>query len=387
VLKNILFVTFGYPTPKKPNKYIFLQQLVATIAQLGVHCTVINPVKLWSLPALPIISKVHYPGSGRIKIIRPRFPSFSTKSIGGINTSIITQWMFERAAMRAVNMMNIEPDAFYGHFLYHGGAAAVNLGKKNNKPSFVAAGESVSDDREILWSLYPFGLARAQNDFRDVSGMIAVSKLLEQTLQDQLKINEDRIRVFPNGVDLSVFFQREKKECRTALGLPQEKFIAIFVGTFNHNKGVDRLLEAVKGFKTEIGLVLLGDGPIKPEGTSIYHKGIVAHQQVAEWLSAADVFVLPTLAEGSSNSILEAMACGLPIISSKGDFNTDIMDDTVGISVNPTDISEIRNAIIKLKNDQDLRQAMSIASLEKAKQFDIQLRASNILSWMEMMIQ
>jgi len=104
---------------------------------------------------------------------------------------------------------------------------------------------------------------------------------------------------------------------------------------------------------------------------------------VAAYLNAADFFVLPTLAEGCCNAIVEAMACGLPIISSNRDFNEGILDDQCAILLDPLDISAIRDAIITLSNDSTLRKKMSEAALRKAQFLDITQRAQRILSFME----
>ena len=99
-------------------------------------------------------------------------------------------------------------------------------------------------------------------------------------------------------------------------------------------------------------------------------------------LSAADVFVLPTLSEGCCNAIIEAMACGLPIISSNLPFNDDILWDDNSIRIDPMNIDDIRNAISLLKEDQQMRENFSKASLKHAASLNIEKRAKNILEFM-----
>lgn len=96
----------------------------------------------------------------------------------------------------------------------------------------------------------------------------------------------------------------------------------------------------------------------------------------------ADVFVLPTLAEGCCNAIIEAMACGLPIISSDLPFNDDILDDACSIRINPKSVNEIANAIQLLCGNPNLQNQMSKASLDKAASLTIENRAKKIVDFM-----
>jgi glycosyltransferase involved in cell wall biosynthesis len=93
--------------------------------------------------------------------------------------------------------------------------------------------------------------------------------------------------------------------------------------------------------------------------------------------------VLPTLAEGCCNSIVEAMACGLPIISSDLPFNDDILDDNNSIRIDPNSIREIRDAIKQLIDNPELMKNMSIASTRSAKDLTIEKRVKNIIEFID----
>ena len=107
------------------------------------------------------------------------------------------------------------------------------------------------------------------------------------------------------------------------------------------------------------------------------------HDSIPVLLNAADVFVLPTLAEGCCNAIIEAMACGLPVISSDLPFNHDILNITNSILIDPMNINEIRDAIIKVKNDAELRERLSQGAMETAKKLTIEARTDHILAFLE----
>ncbi len=77
------------------------------------------------------------------------------------------------------------------------------------------------------------------------------------------------------------------------------------------------------------------------------------------------------------------MACGLPIVTSAGRYMDDIVDSGVALRVDPRDVHAIREAIVELMNDPVRRRGMSLACLEKSKQFDINLRARKVTTWLE----
>ena len=99
--------------------------------------------------------------------------------------------------------------------------------------------------------------------------------------------------------------------------------------------------------------------------------------------NAADVFVLPTQAEGCCNAIIEAMACGLPIISSNLPFNWDVLNDTNSIMINPDNVQEIADSIRELKDNPARREKMKVAALETAATLTIGQRAQNIIQFID----
>lgn len=286
---------------------------------------------------------------------------------------------FERAVSRVISSLDNHPSILYGHFLYEGGAAAVHIASKVGIPSCVAVGES------SFWSVEPIGYQKAIQDFHTVSGIIAVSSVIKKALEDNLMIPKEKIRVLPNGVNLTHFYPRNRSEMRKKFAFPAEKFIIAFNGHFDERKGPHRLLSAVYGMDN-IGLIFIGNGDIPLKDNNILFKGTLDHSKVPEMLSAADIFVLPTLAEGSCNAIIEALACGLPVVTSNGEFNDEIVDNDVAFRINPMNTNEIREAIIMLRNDE-FRKEMSFRALEKAKQYDVTVRVNKIVEWVEGIIE
>ncbi|MBD3338569.1 MAG: glycosyltransferase [Candidatus Lokiarchaeota archaeon] len=376
---KISIITSNYPYSARPYYGTFVQNLVRNFSLSGISCDVIRPLSIFDSRYGKLPSLLMYDNTlarkSNIKIWTPKYFSASAKKICMFNTAAISNFNYARAVRKILNRLKPFPNILYGHFLYPSGALAIKLASEFGLPSIVAVGDS-----QLKEYLNDLEIDKLENDFKNVSGVIAVSQYNKRFCVEHLRIPQERIRVFPNGIDHSTFFPRDRMEMRKKYNLPTNKFIIAFTGHFIKRKGADRVLQAINELK-EIGILLIGAGPMNLESQNILFKGFLKQELVPEMLSAADIFVLPTEAEGSCNSMLEAMACGLPIVTSNIDENKDIVDKNVSIMVNPNNVDEIRNAILTLKQNKQLRNEMSKNALLKSTQFDIRERANNILKW------
>jgi glycosyltransferase involved in cell wall biosynthesis len=214
------------------------------------------------------------------------------------------------------------------------------------------------------------------------TGVISNSPLITERCVERYGLPETRIRTFPNGVDGERFYPRNRDVARQRCRLPDDRPMVAFVGHFIERKGPLRVLEAIRS-RPEIGAVFLGRGPQVPRGSQVLFQGEVTHEEVPIWLSAADLFVLPTLNEGCSNAILEALSCGLPVVSSDLPFNKGILDEQVSILVDSHNVEALGQAIFSLVDDHERRNAMGRAALRRAKAFSLTERAQKILAFLE----
>src|SRR5690606_17096084 len=126
-----------------------------------------------------------------------------------------------------------------------------------------------------------------------------------------------------------------------------------------------RLLQAIEKLPKHKNVygVFIGAGVQEPVGDRVLFKGRLQQEEVAKMLCAADVFALPTLNEGSCNAVAEAMACGLPVISSAIEAVEEQVSDKNAILVDPNNVDAIAQAIETLCDDRERLGQMSQASI------------------------
>jgi len=371
VINSILVVTPNYPFEGE-SVYPFVKNLCEEFARKGCSVIVLSPQS---------ISSIYLHGKRRRPYIR-REPVEN-------NQIIIFQPLYLTAPFKYHNLNNvslrlclkfffwrnrIKPDVCYCHF-WSSGFAALPFTRKNNIPLFVASGES--NINELFTTSFE---RRRLKDY--VKGVICVSsKNMEESITLRLT-SKYKCGVFPNAINSGLFYKRDKERCRKELGLPQDVFIVAFVGWFIERKGPMRVADAINSIEN-VNSLFIGRGDQNPECKGILFKGSVPHEKIPQYLSAADIFVLPTLHEGCCNAVIEAMACGLPIVSSNLPFNWDVLDETNSIMVDPNNVGEIADAIRMLRDNSDKRSLLGQGALQKAKSLTIDKRATAILDFME----
>ncbi len=377
---HICILTMGFPTPNDLGYYAFVDQLACAWADMGNEVTVIYPrpafVELSDKNRFYKSEWKRETSRGNILTVKcPRFFSASGKIIFGIDTKVIAYKSFQRAVHATIAQMKKKPDVLYGHFL-PSGCQAGDVGEKLGIPSFCAFGES------SLWSISGWNTDRIRKSLSKLYGIVSVSTENKRVLIENKLFREEDIVVFPNGADHSLFCPGNKQTIRKECNFPENAFIGAFTGSFNDDKGVLRAQEAAIR-AGNVQMIYIGGGARKPEGSNILFCGKLQHENIPKYLSAADFFILPTKAEGCCNAIVEAMACGLPIISANGAYNDDILSEEYSIRTDPDDISAMTDAIKELRDNPERRMKMSKVAAEESKRFDIYDRAAAIVGFMQ----
>jgi len=357
-----------------------VQKLVWALADIGVKCTVIAPVPvnqyLKTYKSQPYHAIEKSPLGNDINLYFPRYFTFGQRKVAGFATSRFTVEAFHKVAKRVWLKEKIEADVVYGHFLVPAGITAARLGREFKRPAFAAYGEATPRD------LLVYGLGRLKKEISSLKGIVSVSSANRDVLLRHGLVAPENVEVFPNGIQKDRFFVKDKLDARKKFGFSDGDFIVGYVGQFNHRKGILRVQEATEGLDG-VKVAYAGTGELQPTSRNCIFKGLVKPADMTDFLNSADIFVMPTLNEGCSNAIVEAISCGLPVVSSNLPFNADILGEDNAILIDPNNVSEIRKSIIRLKGDQALREELRRGSIKRAEALTIDARARNIRSWIE----
>lgn len=229
----------------------------------------------------------------------------------------------------------------------------------------------------------PDGRNRRRNRIRRllaplVKQFVTVSRDLERWLVEDVRLPGRKVVTIVNGVDLSRFGQGDRRGVRSRLGLAPDATIVGTVGRLDPVKDHAGLLRAFAGLTAahpDTVLLIAGDGPCRDALTRLTGalglgervKLLGDCRDVPGVLSALDLFVLPSIAEGMSNTILEAMASGLPVVATRVGGNPELVEEHVtGRLVPSRDPGSLAEALAVYLDDPHLRAVQGKAARQRA---------------------
>lgn len=354
---KILVVTSVFPNIKQPTLGIFVKERMFCVAR-DCELKVVAPVP-W-FPFVNYIKRDYRPRvpyleiQEGIEVYHPRFfsiPKFF-KSLDGIFfffSSIITMLNIRK---------NFKFDIIDSHFVYPDGFGAVLLGKLFKKPVTVTV-------RGTLRRLLKSPLLKIQVSYA-LRKAVKIFSVCEDLRKVVIKagIPVEKVSVVPNGVDIKKFKPREKMEARRELGLPLDKKIILSIGGLVPRKGFHKVIGVLPKIKEKIpDVIYVIVGGASAEGNNerelknmvkklnlqneVIFAGTQPYGRLCTWLSASDIFCLATTNEGWANVFLEAMACGLPVVTTKVGGNEEvIVSEDYGSFFDGYDSNEMAKKIV-----------------------------------------
>lgn len=205
----------------------------------------------------------------------------------------------------------------------------------------------------------------------------AITVISKESLEHYSKLGFNPIQI-PNGLDLSLFEQKEERI--------YEKQV-IFAGRLSKEKGSNTINKICKKLPPDIHFLILGEGPevdnikkIESELDNVHYLGYKNHDQTISLIKGSDVLIQPSLSEGISSTILEAMACKTPIIASNVGGNMELLEDQKsGILIDPTYYEKYCEKIIELISNPELRNSISKSAFNTVKKYDWEIVGNQYL--------
>jgi len=335
---RLLVFTTLFPHSGQPHAGVFIRERMFRVAQI-LPLTVVAPVPWFPLQGLIRLFRPHFrPSAPRhelqqgIDVYHPRFfsiPGFF-KSWDGLFMALCSYRLVSRLRKQGGF------DIIDAHFAYPDGYAATLLGKWFKVPvTITLRGTEVPISKDpVRRDRIVQALARADRVF-------SVAEALKRYVV-RLGADVGKIRVVGNGVDSGKFTAMPKSEARLAMGLPQDAPILITVGGLVERKGFHRVIECLPSLRQRFpGLRYLivggpcAEGDWRPQlealvaqlglQDAVHFLGSMPAERLRVPLSAADVFALATRNEGWANVLLEAMACGLPVVTTDVGGNREVV--------------------------------------------------------------
>lgn len=273
-------------------------------------------------------------------------------------------------------------DVYHCFFLCKYAIATIIIGGIAGKPVIIR--NAVTTEDETAKSLLMHKLPSLF--YRKASAAVAISEEIKEEFLNIYKIPEEKIHLIHNGIYITE--EKDRELCRKNLDLPLDKFIGIISARFSNGKNHMFLFKTwniVRKTIPDAMLLCLGGGEnreqyvefIKNEKLEENIKLLGRKENITDYLFASDIFVLPSLKEGMSNALLEAMNASLPCVVSDIKANILVIDDEEeGFHFNALgDEDFLAELIIKLYQDKDLRLQLGKNARDKSYNFSIEHNA------------
>jgi glycosyltransferase involved in cell wall biosynthesis len=300
---RILLVSQMYPGPSAPDLGVFVRQVAVALEESGHELA---------------RAVVDHRGRSRVKHAR-------------------------LAAEAVAQARRFRPDVVYAHFLFPAGAAGALAAAVARAPLVVTAhGRDVRNVGAV-----PGVAAATRLVARRAAALIFVSDYLRRDLLARLPGLAARTHVIDCGVDLDRFRDREPAPLRERLGWRGEPPFYLCAGTLDANKNVIRLAEAFERLGGG-SLAFVGDGPLRARlagRANVLVAGRVPHEEMADWVAAADVVCQPSLVEGFGQTLLEALAAERPVVATRIGGPPEFVTPEIGVLVDPGSLDSLEAAL------------------------------------------
>ncbi|MEO8011350.1 MAG: glycosyltransferase, partial [Dokdonella sp.] len=342
---RILVVTSQYPVAGDPHRGRPIQQTLHQLARLA-SVRVVSPIAYYPRWAQPrsYLFRPPVPGAALTDldvdyVTYPAFPGV-TRPLNG--------WLCARAIRKTC--VATAPDLILSYWLYPDAFGAQIVARELGVPMVAGARGSDIRVRDAI------SQRLTRRVVRGAERLLVVSADLGRLAVSDYGADPSRVRVIANGCDASIFHLRDRLEARRACGVDEHARLVLYVGRLVAEKGLRELVEAMRTVRrshADAELVMVGEGPLQAEFAALAATptnrlrltGALPAARVAEWMAAADTITLPSYSEGHPNVLVEALACGRPVVSTTVGGVPEVVDAHCSLLVPPRDAAALATAL------------------------------------------
>jgi glycosyltransferase involved in cell wall biosynthesis len=350
---HVLLLPSWYPRSVEDTRGSFFREQALSLRDSGLKVGVIS-AEIGSLRKLPtiaqMIGKMSVERDNGVLTLRAKISNI-TPRISSLNSLRLVR--LTRKLYKAYVALEGRPDVIHVHSLLYAGAGALDIFKKNGVPFVVSehstafvSGQLSHSDQKIAESVSKHSAAN-----------FAVSSNLAEKLNEKLGLCELRFGVMPNPVS-RLFLQNELQTKSSGT------FLFFHVSILNERKSVTTIIEAFAaafGYREGIALLIGGEGTELPQlmiqvenarlGNQVSFVGKMSRLEVREAMGKSNAFVLASKHETFGVVLVEALAMGLPVISTRCGGPQDIVTEQTGILVPVGDVKALSEAMLKIYNN------------------------------------
>jgi teichuronic acid biosynthesis glycosyltransferase TuaC len=335
---NILVFSSLFPSKVAPNNGLFIRERMFRVAR-NANLTVVSPVPWFpGQQLIRIFKKSYRPQPDKVEVqqgITVYFPRFL--SVPGVFRRL-DAFMMYLGSFRLIKRLTKEQHIkiIDSHFTYPDGLAATLLAKKLGIKSIITLRGT-----EIPHSSMSGRRRQLLRAWRQADRVFSVSDSLRKHAI-ALGAEASKFRVIGNGIDTEKFKPIDKPDAKKSLNIDSDTYVLITVGGLVERKGFHRVVECLPGLLKECPKLLYlivggenAEGSYKAQISALAEElGVTDHvrflgalesEELSLPLSAADAFVLASSNEGWANVILEAMACGTPVVATDVGGNAEVV--------------------------------------------------------------
>lgn len=352
-MRRIALVTPILPVPHDRTRGRYIHETARALSRLATVRVFFPQVRYPQWPArlsamLPR-SFIHGQVDGDYRLDGIDLESYTYPGLPGLSRA--TNGLVGARAL-VPRLRAFAPDLVLAYWVYPDGYAALRAARRLGVPCIVGARGSDIHVRSGINALM------TRRTLAGADGVLTVSEAMRTTAIDRYGAPAEKVRTIVNGIDTGVFHPRDRAAMRARLGVPADARLVTYVGRFVESKGLLELFAAfagIAGRDPAARLALVGDGVMRDQlpallqdhglASRVHVPGGLEPDAVGDWIGASDVLTLPSWSEGYPNVLVEAIACGCPVVATDVGGAREIVDETSGILVPARDVDALQRAL------------------------------------------